>query len=175
MRQLFALIIVLGPAIGIAFSTGSFGIGFACVYSVITLGVLLVFARTAKSWSTESNIRRSYGVVLSTVIAFIWIAFVASIITNPRIRSERMTADLKSELSNDERFKFLLVEYKESKINCLYVSGTLKSESDFQDLCDIISRREWHDMDGVFWNLNVITPARKIDKLDYEVVHRYRT
>lgn len=171
MRQLFALIFVVGPAIGIAFSNGSIGVWLAPMYVGISAAVVFSIARTVKTWRSENWLRRVYGVFLSILSVGLLLLLVANIVSNPTIHRKRVAADLQSTLSLDERFETIRVEYVELKPKFLNVTGSLKSEDDFAALRKMISDRNWDDMDGVYWRLQIQSTNRNVDEWDEELTH----
>lgn len=170
LRQLFAAILVIGPAGGIALSNGSLGIWLAMSYIGISVAVLFSVNRTVKTWNSEKILRRSYGVFLSVFCIGLWLFLIANILGNPSIHRTRVASYLQSTLSSDERFRSIRIEYVELKPKFLSVTGALKSENDFLVLQKIISARNWNGMDGVYWRIKIQSTNRKIDEWDWELV-----
>ena len=170
LRQLFAAILVVGPASGIALSNGSLGVWLAMFYIGISVAVLFSVNRTVKTWNSEKLPRRVYGVFLSMLCSGLWLLLLANILGNPTIQRTRVASYLQSTLSSDERFESIRVEYVELKPKFLDVTGTLKNEDDFLTLREIISDRNWNDMDGVYWRLRIQSTNRNIDEWDWELL-----
>jgi len=158
IRQLFALILVIGPAIGIALTNGRLGIYLCIAYVAITVGLLFLVNRTLKTWRTVNFLRRAYGII--------WLWLLASIADNPSIQRTRIAANLQTTLSLDERFESVSIEYVELKPKFLNVTGTLKSEDDLMLLRKMISDRNWKNMDGVYWRVRILSSNRDLDEWD---------
>jgi hypothetical protein len=166
IRQLFALILVIGPAIGIALTNGRLGIYLCIAYVAITVGLLFLVNRTLKTWRTVNFLRRAYGIILSTLCSGLWLWFLANIADNPSIQRTRIAANLQTTLSLDERFESVSIEYVELKPKFLNVTGTLKSEDDLMLLRKMISDRNWKNMDGVYWRVRILSSNRDLDEWD---------
>ena len=146
------------------------GIGVALIFAILTFFVCFTIYRLRKNWNNLHASGRTYGIAIATVATFLMAAFVFLTSTNTSVSRHRTSRLLQRSLASDPKFDDIRISYEETKLQYVYVTGTLASFDDFGVLKTRILNHDWRGIDAIRWNLKIRDTGKIIDSLDDELI-----
>lgn len=134
---------------------------------VILIGIATSCAFLAKNrWPHLSIPEKVYGVtaVVAPIVAIEFILVL--LVSDVTFARYRLAQQIQSALARHPRLSGVRIEYFEGKEPMVSVYGTVSTESDFQELRQNITKRDWRGTDQVYWDVLIELPNFKVEGWD---------
>ena len=166
-KQMLIVVMAFSAFLGYAISNG---IGVAIFFAIVAGLATYCVTRLISGWQSLNLLQRIYGSATAVGSTVLLAFFVISVATSPTFANQRATRNLRFSLLGDERFSSTSIEYHETKVHCVYVEGSVANEADLAALRSEIAKRNFSELDGVFWDLTIRDSGRRLDRsLDSEL------
>ena len=166
LKQLLITVLAISAFLGYAISNG---LGVAIVFAIVASLAAFCVMRLLSGWANFNVFQRIYASVSALGAAGLLAIFVFSVATSPSLANDRATRNLRFSLLGDERFSSTTIEYHETKINYVTVSGSVATESDLNALRSTINQRRFLDLDALIWDVTIRESGRHLDGWDSEL------